>query len=393
MKIAILMYSPAIGGGTFVIYEYTKGLMALGHDVRLITDFNVTREWISWYPEAKDFKFMSFLEAKEEKFDIAYATWWATVPKLSEINATKYAYFVQSFEPYFVSEDNRSLRKYIESTYIRHLPVITEATWIKNLLEANYQSKVYLVKNGIRKDIFKPDGLSFENRDKNKLRILIEGPIDVPFKNVPRTIELCREANVGEIWLLTSSNIDSYPGVDKVFSKLSIFDTPLVYRSCDILVKLSYVEGMFGPPLEMFHCGGVSVVYDVTGHDEYIENNKNSFVVKRDNEEKVIKYLKKLKNDPELLERMKVEAMKTADKWYGWDEAVSGFESATLNILRSVETPNRGDLKCIEIFLKSWNDSHQTDIKKIEQSKFLSVESTLYNFKSRLINKIKSVVK
>jgi hypothetical protein len=43
------------------------------------------------------------------------------------------------------------------------------------------------------------------------------------------------------------------------------FDTPLVYRSCDILGKLSYVEGMFGPPLEMFHCGWTAIVYNVTG--------------------------------------------------------------------------------------------------------------------------------
>ena len=78
MKIALLIYSPAISGGTFVIYEYVKGLTKLGHEVSLITDFNVTKEWLSWYPEAKDFNFMSFAEAKDKEFDLVYATWWAT---------------------------------------------------------------------------------------------------------------------------------------------------------------------------------------------------------------------------------------------------------------------------------------------------------------------------
>ena len=54
-----------------------------------------------------------------------------------------------------------------------------------------------------------------------------------------------------------------------------------IYRSCDVIVKLSYVEGMFGPPLEMFHCGGTSIVYDVTGHDEYIVHGKNGLVAKK----------------------------------------------------------------------------------------------------------------
>lgn len=43
---------------------------------------------------------------------------------------------------------------------------------------------------------------------------------------------------------------------------------------------------MFGPPLEMFHCGGTSIVYDVTGHDEYIVHDKNGLVAKTDDDEK-----------------------------------------------------------------------------------------------------------
>jgi len=94
------------------------------------------------------------------------------------------------------------------------------------------------------------------------------------FKNVEKTIELCLQSDADEIWLLTSTEISEYPGVDKCFSRVAIEKTPEIYRSCDVLVKLSYVEGMFGPPLEMFHCGGTAIVYDVTGHDEYIKHKK-----------------------------------------------------------------------------------------------------------------------
>ena len=391
MKIALLIYSPAISGGTFVIYEYVKGLTKLGHEVSLITDFNVTKEWLSWYPEAKDFNFMSFAEAKDKEFDLVYATWWATVSRLSEIKSKKYAYFVQSFEPYFVSESQKPLMKYIESTYVRNLPVITEATWIKKLLEKNYNLPVLLVKNGIRKDIFRNKGLAFKEREKDTVRILIEGPVDVPFKNVPKTVKLCREAGVEEIWLLTSSDIDNYPGVDRVFSKLSIFDTPLVYRSCDILVKLSYVEGMFGPPLEMFHCGGTAIVYNVTGHDEYIRHKKNAFVVKRDNDTMVVKYLRKLKNDPTLLKQMKQEAIKTANEWYGWEDAVVEFEKATQHIFLNIPTPSRRDLLSKEKFFKSSYNIHQESLDLINKSKLLKIENNIRRVRRNVFDKIRSL--
>ena len=310
--------------------------------------------------------------------------------RLSEIKSKKYAYFVQSFEPYFVSESQKPLMKYIESTYVRNLPVITEATWIKKLLEKNYNLPVLLVKNGIRKDIFRNKGLAFKEREKDTVRILIEGPVDVPFKNVPKTVKLCREAGVGEIWLLTSSDIDNYPGVDRVFSKLSIFDTPLVYRSCDILVKLSYVEGMFGPPLEMFHCGGTAIVYNVTGHDEYIRHKKNAFVVKRDNDTMVVKYLRKLKNDPTLLKQMKQEAIKTANEWYGWEDAVVEFEKATQHIFLNIPTPSRRDLLSKEKFFKSAYDIHQESLDLINKSKLLKIENNIRRVRRNVFDKIKS---
>ena len=43
-----------------------------------------------------------------------------------------------------------------------------------------------------------------------------------------------------------------------------------LYADTDVVLKLSRIEGMFGPPLEGFHCGATCVVTPVTGHDEYV---------------------------------------------------------------------------------------------------------------------------
>lgn len=390
MKIAFVIYSPAISGGTFVIYEYVKSLARKGHEVVLVTDFNVNDNWIEWYPEAKEFTFINFKEAENITFDIAIATWWNTVSRIHELNSKKYIYFVQSYEPYFVSEQEYSLRRYIESTYIRGLPVITEATWIKDFLKDRFNVEAKLVKNGIRKDIFKLEGPAFREREPGKLRVLIEGPIDVSFKNVPRTVELCKRANADEIWMLTSSEIENYPGVDKVFSKVSVFDTPLIYRSCDVLVKLSYVEGMFGPPLEMFHCGGTAIVYDVTGHDEYIIDKKNALVVKRDDEDTVVEYIKKLKKDNILLNRLKKGAELTAQKWHSWEKAVDEFEQS-LNTISKEYSPSRMDLIAKERFFYDWHNIHNINLSEIRHSRLYKIEVLFRKLKIRLrrcINKI-----
>ncbi len=332
MKCLFTLGSPAIGGGTNVIFEHATYMVDAGEDVYIVTEKKVLPEEYSWHSKANKLKWVTYEEIKDIKFDIAIATWWRTVYELYRVNATHYAYFVQSIESKFYSDSEQSIKLLAEMTYLLNLKIITEATWIKEYLEKNYFLDVQLVLNGIRKDVFSEKGDIYQKCDG--LRVLVEGPIDVPFKNVPKTIDLVKKSNADEIWLLTSSDIEKYPGVDKVFSKIPVKDCSKIYRSCDVIVKLSYVEGMFGPPLEMFHCGGTCIVYDVTGHDEYICHNKNGLVVKTDDEQTVINYINELKENSDELNRLKKNALKTAKEWPSWDVSSEEFYLATKKIYK-----------------------------------------------------------
>ena len=168
-------------------------------------------------------------------------------------------------------------------------------------------------------------------------------------------------ASVDEIWLLTSSDVSTYPNADKVFSKISIEEAAEVYRSCDVLVKLSYVEGMFGPPLEIFHCGGTAIVYAVTGYDEYIQHDYNALVAEPDDEDAVINYLKTLKTDKQLLARLQNNAKITAAAWLDWQPASQNFmqmlEEASLKSPTSVQISNAiRELFSQQISIKTSND-------------------------------------
>ncbi|MDQ0049011.1 glycosyltransferase involved in cell wall biosynthesis [Paenibacillus polymyxa] len=332
MKWAFLLGSPDISGGSYVIFEHAIRATKKGVLVTIITEEKINMERLHWHPEARSLIWKTYKEVENDKFDVCIATWWRTVYELYRVTAETYAYFVQSIESRFYDENERSLRHLVDSTYQLPLHIITEAKWIQKHLNEHFNKDAKLVPNGIRKDIYSIEGVRHQAREEGKLRVLVEGPIDVPFKNVPKTIEICKQSDADEVWLLTSSPISSYPGVDKVFSQVPIFETAQIYRSCDVIIKLSYVEGMFGPPLEMFHCGGTSITYNVTGHDEYIVSDQNALVAAKDDDKAVLNFINSLKHSPTLLRDLKDKAIDTANNWPAWDESSEQFYKAVKSI-------------------------------------------------------------
>ena len=94
---------------------------------------------------------------------------------------------------------------------------------------------------------------------------------------------------------------------------------------------------MFGPPLEMFHCGGTAITYNVSGYDEYLKHNYNSLIAKigQNEEEAVIQYINSLVDDPELLAKLKRNALKTAEKWPNWPHSSQEFYEAVLKLSKN----------------------------------------------------------
>lgn len=351
MKWAFLLGSPDISGGTYVIYEHALGAARRGIDVTILTEEPIDKARLNWHPEAKELRWWTYDAVADRSFDIAIATWWRTAYELHRVNANSYAYFVQSIESRFYQKsEEAATAKLVDGTYLLPLKIVTEANWIRSHLSESYNVSARVVRNGIRKDIYTLDGERYAKRKEGNLRVLVEGPLGVPFKNVERTIDLCRSSAADEIWLLTSTPIKSYPGVDRVFAQVPIFDTAKIYRSCDVLVKLSYVEGMFGPPLEMFHCGGTAVVYDVSGHDEYIVHNGNAIVVRRDNEKDVIAGINELKKSRSWLDQLKRGALETSYQWPSWQHASLEFEGCIAEIAKSTVV-SRKELEKKSLFL------------------------------------------
>jgi hypothetical protein len=318
----------AISGGTYVIIQHAAYLRNQGYDVTLAVQESFNDATLSWHDEAPKLRCLPLEEAKLETFALVIATWWKTAFELGNFTAARYAYFVQSIESRFYPSSEKPLRALVETTYRFPIEYVTEATWIQTTLTENFNRQTALVRNGIRKDVYSLSGAVSAPRPTSKQpRILVEGHFGVSFKNTALGVRLAKEAGARDIWVLTGSPINWLPGVSRIFSRVPMVKTAEIYRSCDILIKLSTVEGMFGPPLEIFHCGGTAVVFDVSGHDEYIVDGKNAVVIPTGNTDEVVKTLKKLISDRSELSRLQEAAYETANTWPSWQESSAQFRA------------------------------------------------------------------
>lgn len=288
-KIAFVIGSIGISGGTNVILSHIEWLLDNDVNIDVYTIFEPSPGDVEWHPVIQRLNLFSAFMGGQEEYDVCIFTWWRTVYFSHLFSARASLYFVQSVESRFDSGTNHTFASLASATYSMNVPIITIASWIQDFLSTKYGACSFHVTNGIDKHLFTPFGDSYPR--SSIPRVLVEGSLGVAFKQTEYAMSLLRQCNIPhETWLLTPSIIpgewrDEANAPDKIFSSLPYADVPRVMRSCHFLFKTSLVEGMFGPPLEMMHCGGVPIVFPATGFDEYIIDKHNSFVLSPDGSE------------------------------------------------------------------------------------------------------------
>ena len=327
--------STGISGGSYVILQHAQHLVGRGWRVALAVQHR-DDGFTPWHPALESLDVMSIDEAADHEFDVVMATWWPTVYELPRLRGRHFMYLVQSVESRFYGGNPAEAwaQPLAELTYTFGLPIVTIATWLQVYLALRHKAPSFLVRNGVRKDVYVPFGPTVEPRQEGRLRVLVEGPTNIPMKNVEAAARLAREGGADEVWLMMGCDGPTPPSVDRMFVKVPVESTPVIYRSCDVLLKLSKVEGMFGPPLEMFHCGGTAITYDVSGSEEYLIDGRNSLVVPMDDEEAVADAVRSLKACPELLRTLRSGALATAAAWPDWSTSSGEFERIAAAVSR-----------------------------------------------------------
>lgn len=321
MKVCFLVNDLQLSGGVGVVVEHARQMAAHGIDASLV----LAREqddpdWA--FRGLGEVPVLSLDQARAcESWDVAVATWWETCSALFQVPARRRAYFVQSLEDRFY-RDGDPLRLGAALTHALPVGILTEARWIAETIEETRPgARALLVRNGVAKDVFVAPAFT-EVRREGPLRVLIEGDPQVWFKGVPDALDAVGAMREPHHVTVVSGQRGSWAdGADEVVGPLDARQMAAAYARTDVVLKLSRVEGMFGPPLEGMHCGATCVVSAVTGHEEYVEHGVNGLVVDWDDTRGTSRALDLLARDRRLLHALRAGAAQTARAWPSWEQA------------------------------------------------------------------------
>jgi glycosyltransferase involved in cell wall biosynthesis len=328
VRVAFLVPALDLSGGVGVV---------VGHARRLRADHGVDAVLIYARPDRSagdaaqrslgDVPVLERGAAREQRFDVAVATWWETALHLPDVRAERYAYFVQSMEDRFYDPDAPE-RAAAAMTHDLPLALITEARWIADQLEelrdAPNRFTVHYVRNGIDKSVFAiPQRLA--PSVEGPLRVLVEGSPAVALKGVGEALEAAGAMQEPRHVTLVCADRQAADGAaaDAVVGPLDAAGMAELYARTDVVLKLSRVEGMAGPPLEGFHRGATCITTPVTGHDEYVVDGCNGLLTSWDDVRGTARLLDLLARDRRLLHELRVSALRTARSWPSTEQSTA----------------------------------------------------------------------
>ncbi len=316
-KIAFILPTFGISGGIYVALKTANLLATHGrYQVTILLPNRreiANKKWIAW-PERV--RILSYAEAGPEAYDMVFATWWETLFEAVRFKARTYAFFMQALEGSFYRWGAPEQRVYEFLIKSHRFPTIASARWLLN----HASQPAYYFVCGMDRSVFYPTSPVIPHSPQ-KTRFLIEGPVCDPRKNVARAIQLLEHISVEYVAVGPDlSEDDLGPNCLRLFKAVPIQQMAAIYSSADVLIKLSNAEGMFGPPLEMFCCGGTALCWDVPGAEEYMVHGYNSLLAPMNHFSTVVEYIHKLVKDRELVETLKSNAKKTAGSWPSWTE-------------------------------------------------------------------------
>jgi len=327
MNIAYLIPSCGITGGVAVACQHTNRLLERGHEVSFICETLETN--LDWFPGQK--VEVLPMDKYPDNVDILVATGWSTSFTAVELPAKQKFYFVQSDETRFHEPDS-IWQKLTALSYNLNFNYLTEARWLQSWLAKNYGRDAALIPNGLDREIFYPDEPLAPKRERP--RILLEGGIDIPYKGMEDAFRVVEDLDA-EVWCVSTIGQPKPEWhCDRFFGQVSMEKMRRIYSSCDILLKMSRVEGFFGPPLEMMACGGTVVVGKVTGYDEYIRDEYNALVVEQGDLNKARESITRIINDKKLKDMLVANGLATVREW-DWESSITKLENLFDSLLKN----------------------------------------------------------
>ncbi|WKZ30847.1 MAG: glycosyltransferase family 4 protein [Candidatus Dojkabacteria bacterium] len=310
-----------IRGGVNVAMHHAKFLLDAGFDVTLISD-TITDNEQNVHVDHREIPLVATDKSMIQcRFDILVATLWNTTRFVSPYSrALKKYYLVQGYETDFLPYGDIYKTEANKTYFDDNINYITISKWCQDWLTKDYgRKKVGYAPNGLDIELF--DVTTRPELAGRKLKIIIEGNCEEPFRGIDEAFEIVQglDRNQFEIHYLsyTKSMKDWY---DPDFSYFTVpyYEVSKIYSSCDIMLKCSTLESFSYPPLEMMATGGLCVIASNEGNKVYAAHEENSLVYESGEKELAREYILKLQSDAGLREKLIKGGVETAKK-FSWE--------------------------------------------------------------------------
>jgi GT2 family glycosyltransferase len=331
----------AAGGGANVVIDEALSMIEMGVDVRI---FNLTpnkRGTMEGYPNLQ--VPMSFGEIGDLKnliplYDAVIATANISVEWIMRNihGKTIFGYYIQGFEPLCYDPNSNSYNIALTSyTLSPRIIRFTKTEWTRRQVLINTGMDSNIIGISVNTDLFR------KIKDQNRSKIRVAGMIrpSTDYRAPKLTMEVFREISNKyrdsvEIWIYgcDTNDQDFYKlPVDFSWNSLGVLTQKQVvsfFNEIDIFCDFSSHQAMGLSVLEAMCCGCSVVVPENGGTVEYIQNEINGIIVDTSSKETCVDNLARLIENPSLVEKLKQNAISTANKFY--------VENAAINILSTL---------------------------------------------------------
>ncbi|HMK50234.1 MAG TPA: glycosyltransferase [Thermodesulfovibrionales bacterium] len=297
MRITYVTEDTDLWGGISVVFQQLELLSDAGHDAFLTTPAPKP----DWYNLKVPVYRIEKLEASLiPSADIIVATSWRTIKPVVESGKGTPVHLCQGYEGDY--KELADSKAFIDEVYSYRIPKLTVARHLEKLLIDRFRAETYFIGQLLDKDIFYPardekeSGTDFSDLWKrtvskfgtlfNKGRqyrapftILVVGPFDVIFKNIPSALKgvwLAKESMKLPVRLIRASQFPlSDEEVKLIRPDAYYFHVPHesmgeIYRRADLFVSTSLEAEGFGlPALEAMGCGIPTILSNISSYTSF----------------------------------------------------------------------------------------------------------------------------